>query len=87
MKLYERKNITEDEKYLSDVFVSHGTRAEGGWYIKIEFPLTINKQHVNPETFESVTGPMRYNMVFRYRPANDHRDAPVKHLLKGWFPA
>ena len=56
-----------------------------GWYVKIMLPFTRTKLHINPNTFESEVGPMRYTFLFRYRIANQHRKS-IKHLVRGWFP-
>jgi hypothetical protein len=56
-----------------------------GWYVKVTIPFTRNKLHINPNTFESEVGPMRYTLLFKYRVANRQRK-PIKHLVRGWFP-
>ena len=56
-----------------------------GWYVKIEMPFTRNLLHINTNTFDPEVGPCRYVIRFRYRPANEHRNA-IKQLIKGWFP-
>lgn len=62
-----------------------GTYKTDGWYLKIEIPFTRNMLHTNPDTFEQEDGPVRYMIRFRWRPANQDRDA-IKSLIRGWFP-
>ena len=56
-----------------------------GWYVKVEIPFTRNLLHTNPDSFDQEVGPCRYMIRFRYRPANEHRDA-IKYIIRGWFP-
>lgn len=88
MKLFKRCDVEEGEMYPRNVFITTGknrSSREDGWYFKITFPFKRTSNYISPTTFEPTTGPMRYSLLYRRRPANEHR-GPLGFFVKGWFP-
>lgn len=88
MKFIQKSDRREGSRFLRDVFIAYGKQIsdrEDGWYFLINFPFTRLKPYISPTTFETVTGPMRYSILYRRRPANEYRKS-LGFFVKGWFP-
>ena len=87
MKFFKKYDRTEGENYEPNIFIAWGRQfrnndKDDGWFIKLEFPLTLTKKYTNSKTFELETGLCRYHLLYRRRPNGNHYSVNVWQPIK-----